>query len=134
MISNLNYIKQQNKLLKIFLCGVKPAIALNKEFESNTIKRLQNTYPYYEIGNLVIFFQEESKRDEFIAKGGRGHALVGEYLGYPPSAIKSFLSKPPLEQKVRVDYHGIVFMTDKASLADDLEWLNNTSQKKHKQA
>jgi hypothetical protein len=121
MITEQKYTDLIQPAIQLFENGIKPAVAI----PFDEIDDLQG-YPYVVMGNTAMIFQTDEQKDEFISRGGKGHVLCGEFLGYPPKAIQSYISKPPMEMRVLVDFHGIRFMTNKDVLSDDLEWLHQT--------
>lgn len=121
--------------MNVFKRGKKPAI-LFLEGE-NGYKELEDKYPYVAFDKngwkMRVFFQSSTQYNQFmntlkeeslsINNFFEDEKRLGLLLGYPESAVETFLEDNPIAYGVI--YHGLVFSTTPELVEENIKWLTN---------
>ena len=120
-----------------FLHSDKPMISINKGRHENFrdfkyYKELSN-YPHLDIDGLVPqFFKTNEIKQEYIKyfdnrfgyDRKESDVKYGNLLGYPPSASHAlFYERREKENRIWVDYYGLMFATILSSIPADIKWV-----------
>lgn len=131
----LNEYYIEHDIRKIMILKNHNAITIPGKY----IKKMKDKYPYIEFNtrNRIIFFSKEEYKGTFknrLKENKYGEMdftceLLGEYLGYPPTAVEWYVDntgnirKEPGEV-VDVWYKGIPFTTHKDLVKENIEWMD----------
>lgn len=142
--------EQKDSLRDIFKSGSKPSVLLNYPVDKKYIKELKDLGYHYKVFHRSVtyrsskssvvyywFFQNKEMKQEFkrlkihkkFINHKPDHYNMGRLLGFPPMATELFCDKSirlrDIDDKIGVDYCGIIFMSYKESIINDLMWLNS---------
>lgn len=119
-----------------FLSQKKPACLYSKRDKDDreyVISLLSMDYPHYDIYHLVLFFQNEQQKSQFVEqyqgiefRSAEHHRLIGLTLGYPPLAVEHFVrsfKEGNFEDSVGIYYHGYTFSSHKEDVYAIANWL-----------
>lgn len=120
-----------NQEQNLFLRGLKKAIWIRQSELPQDDTLLRMDFPYITAKTYILFFQNEVIKEMFIQKGGLNpyhkleinECVLGEFLGFPPKAIKNHKKGLKEKEKAVICYYGLTFLTKKKHVWDDLSYL-----------
>lgn len=123
----MDFVKGTEEYL--FVQKLKPAILFG--INHRYVESFKEEYAFFMVDDLrIVFYHDESTLElwetemKALKKKKDMAKAIGTVLGYPPKAVKGFnLEDSVIVNPIRVNYHGLFFVSNGQTYKEDLKWL-----------